>query len=229
MYFPQQLTKLAKVADCFPIDSLGTVDNGALLALFKRHCALPSDSTWTEADAQLSLYLDNAEEIIEEMTGTPYRPHSYTLDLQSLNSSVWLSLPMAFSSFGVSLPMTRFTGVRLPVFPIDPESVTFSFTDDEGTSGSFVNGTDFKVKGAATRSPEVIMMAGIEWPSTGLQPYPFTIGWDCPAGFKPSTSLMAIMQYASYLYRNPEGMGQEVPDMGQAFWGTISLLSGTFL
>lgn len=229
MYFPQQLTKLSKTADSPALASLATISSGSLLALFKRHAALPSDASWTEADLQLGMYLDNAEEMIEELTGTPYRPHIYTLDLQSLNRSVLMSLPVDISGRWISLPMARFTAVRLPVFPVVPDTVTFSYTNNDGTTGSFVYGTDFKVKGANTRSPEVIMMSNILWPETGLQPYPFTIGWHCPAGFKPQTNLMAIMQYAAYLYRNPEGMGQEVPDMGQAFWGAVSILSGSFL
>ena len=229
MYFPQQLTKLSKLADSPALGSLGTINGGALLALFKRHCGLPSDTSWTEADLQLGLYLDAAEEVVEEMTGTPYRSHSYTLDLQSLNRSVLLSLPLDISGRWISLPMAKFTAVRLPVFPVTPSSVTLSYTNNDGTTGSFVNGTDFVVKGASTRTPEVVIKSGVIWPETGLQPYPFTIGWTSPAGFKPATYQMALLEYASYIYRNPEGMGQEVADMGQAFWGAISLLSGSFL
>lgn len=229
MYFPQQLTKLTKLADSPALASLATVNGGALLALLKRHCALPSDTSWTEADAQLGMYLDAAESFIDQITGTPYRSHSYTLDLQTLNRSTLLALPVDISGRWISLPVARFTAVRLPVFPVTANTVTFTWLDNDGNTGSFVNGTDFKVKGASTRSPEIIMMSDITWPNTGLVPYPFTISFSSPAGFDPNTSLMAIMQYASYLYRNPEGMGQEVADMGQAFWGCVSLLSGSFL
>jgi hypothetical protein len=101
VYFPQALTKLTKLADSPALDSLGTVESGALLALFKRHCALPSDSSWTEADLQLGLYLDAAERFVDSLTGTPYRPHSYTLDLQTLSQSNLLALPLDNSAVGI--------------------------------------------------------------------------------------------------------------------------------
>lgn len=229
MYYPQQLTKLTKLADSPALASLGAAEGGALLALLKRHAALPSDSSWTEADAQLSEYLDIAESVIEKMTGTPYRSHNYTLDLHTLNQSVLLALPIDISGHWLSLPVAKFTAVRLPVFPVTKASVAFTWLDNYGNAGSFTNGTDFIVRGEGTRTPEVIFKQGIVWPETGLVPYPFTLAWTSPGGFDPHLWKSCLLQYASYLYRNPEGMGQEVADMGQHFWGAISLLSGTFL
>lgn len=203
------LTKLTKAADSPALASLGTVESGAFLALFKRHCALPSDSSWTEADAQLSAYLDMAERYVDAITGTPYRTHSYVLDIQP--------------------DVSCLSSIKLPIFPITAGTVTLSWTDNDGVSGSFVNNTDFKIRGASTRLPEIFLQSDVEWPATDLVSYPFSVGFTSPAGFDSHLSKMAIIEYASYLYRNPEGMGQEVANMGQQFWGLISLLSGTFL
>jgi hypothetical protein len=229
MYYPHYLTKLTKLADSPALPSLGTVNGGALLALLKRHAALPSDSTWTEADVQLSAYLDIAEAVIEKMTGTPYRSHSYMLEMATLQRSVLVALPIDISGYWLSLPVAKFTAVRLPVYPVTASSVTFSWIDDDGNAGSFVNGTDFVVKGAGSRSPELVFMSNITWPYTGLVPYPFTIQWTSPGTSEPAMWESCLLQYATYLYRNPEGMGQEVAAMGQHFWGLVSLLSGTFL
>jgi hypothetical protein len=203
------LTKLTKVADSPALDSLGVVESGAFLALFKRHCALPSDVTWTEADVQLSAYLDMAERYVDAITGTPYRPHSYILDIQP--------------------DVSCLTSIKLPIFPITPNDVTVSWTDNDGVTGSFTNGTDFLIRGELTRSPEIFFQPNVDWPATEQVTYPFSVGFDSPAEFDSHLSKMAILEYASYLYRNPEGMGQEVANMGQQFWGLISLLSGTYL
>lgn len=203
------LTKLTKVADSPALDSLSVVESGAFLALFKRHCALPSDATWTEADAQLSAYLDTAERYVDAITGTPYRPHSYILDIQP--------------------DVSCLSSIKLPIFPITANSVTVGWTDNDGATGSFANGTDFLIRGELTRSPEIFFQPNVDWPATEQVTYPFSVEFDSPAEFDAHLSKMAILEYASYLYRNPEGMGQEVANMGQQFWGLISLLSGKYL
>ena len=229
MYYPQQLTKLTRLADDPGLDSLATINNGALLALLKRHCALPSDSSWTEADAMLAMYLDVAEAWVDEVTGCSYRGHAYTLDLQALSNTAISTLPRGISSYWLGLPIARFSAIRFPVFPVTVPLTSFGWTDNDGTTGTFTEGTDFVVEGALTRAPELIMLPNVEWPETGLVPYPFRISFQAGSSSRPELQKMAILQYASYLYRNPEGMGQEVPNMGQAFWGIISLLSGTYL
>ena len=218
---------LERLTDSLP--SLGA--DAPTLLLMKNNCALPNDSSWTELDSTLSLLLDAAEEFIDWQTGTTYRPRNFRLTVRSVHESQLVSIPSEITGRWYVLPVGKFCTVRLPVRPVTT-APTITWTDNLGNTGTFTLNTDFTFQGGLSLTPEITFLpvTPTSWPETGLVPWPFVFTFSTVAGNQqPNLHKLAIVQLAAYYYRNPQAMGQDVPDMGQGFWGMLTQLKGDFL
>lgn len=211
------------------VPSLGTLSG--LLLLFKQHCALPPDDAWTEMDNYLGNLLDTAEQFIDWETGTTYRPRNFVLTVKQVHESQLVSIPSEITGRWYVLPVGRFCAVRLPVRPVIV-APTITWTDNLGNTGAFVLGTDFVFTGGQSLSPEVTFLpvTPTTWPEVGLVPWPFIFTFSSVANTQtPLLQLNAILQLAAYYFRNPEGMGLGVQDLGGGLQGLIYSLKGDFL
>lgn len=212
--------------------SLGA--DGAFLSSFKWQCALPVSDTWTEADAYLCGLIDAAEEWVDFITGTTLRPRNYKATVHHVHKSE--SLSIVSPGFGINgcwyeLPIGRFSSIVLPHRPI-VANPAISWTDNNGNTGSLVYGTDFTFAGGSSATPTIafLPLSSTSWPETGEVPFPYVITYATTADVRlPKVHQQAIMQLAAYYFRNPEGMGQAVPQLGIGFDGLLTALQGSFL
>lgn len=190
------------------------------LKVLKQHCALPTAESFTEYDELLKVYTNHAEKFVDKHMGVPYRPKQFRLNLSAT--------PIANSSTptrALDVFNQPFTTIRLPFGPIDtdPEVVYVDVDDDETAI------TEFTVAGQFSHSPEIILKKAFVWPTVELGPYPIRVTFTTSANKTNDTQLLAIHMLASYCYRNPEGMGEEVPQVGSHFWAMITSEKESFL
>lgn len=209
------------------LTSLGLV--APTLAMFKQHCGLPDDPAWTEQDLRLGLLLDAAERYLDLNTGTTYRARNFTLTVQEIRDSEVVSIASEVTGRWYTIPVGRFTRIRLPCRPVTG-TPTIVWTDNAGVTGSFVLGTDFVFTGGKSLTPEITFLATspTSWPSTGLVPWPFVVTFSTAANtLTPEIHLLAILMLASHFFRNPQGM-VDVPHDG-IFGSLFTSLQGDFL
>lgn len=212
--------------------SLGA--DGAFLTAFKWQCALPVSNTWTEADAYLCGLIDAAEEWIDFITGTTFRPRNYKATVHHVQKSE--SISIISPTFGIcgrwyELPVGRFSSIILPHRPIIANP-TISWTDNNNQTGTLTYGTDYVLAGGASATPTIafLPLSATAWPETAEVPFPYVISYATTADVRlPKVHQQAVMQLGAYYFRNPQGMGQEVPRLGVGFDGLLTSLQGSFL
>lgn len=214
-------------------DSLSSLAADAtFLTMLKRNCSLPPDPSWTEADTTLQMYTDAAEAWIDFFTGTTFRPRNFNLTVQYVRPSQLVSIPSEISGRWYVLPIGRFSTITLPVRPVTTAPTIAWAKDDAGASGSFVLGTDYVFTGGQSVTPEITFLpiSPNAWPMVGTVPWPFVISFTTAANTNlVAIQKLAIMQLASYYYHNPQGMGEDTPDLEGGFWGLLSALDGSWL
>jgi hypothetical protein len=205
MYFPKTKTLLQQEGSLTSLE-----EEEDLLRLFKQHCALPDDPDWVERDALLGMYLDAAEAWIDHHTGTTFRAKEFTLKLER------------------TVCFNDYHAIRLPVRPID--EVSFEWTDDNGDTGTFSDTTDYLLAGKETLTPEIIFLPDSTFTDISVEnvPYPFVINITTLPDPNLSHKL-CILQLASYYYKNPEAMGETIPNMSQAFFSVLNGIAGSLL
>lgn len=221
LQFPSQNALLERLPDDPSLPSL-TADS-TFLTLFKRHAGLPTDSQWTEADYSLALYIDSAEEWIDEYVSVPYRPHTYRL---SCSTSWWES--QGTPDQAIDFRGGSFSCIRLPRGPVTA-SPTITYTDDNAVTTTLVSPDDFVVVGGLRKCPQVIFNRIQIMPLIFTVPYPYIVTWTTANNASLNRQKLAILQLASYYYKNPEAMGQSEPQPSAAFWNLIDSLKGSFL
>ena len=219
MYFPRQNILLERLPDGTPLLSLAdSVSGAAFLALAKRHCALPVDATVTEFDLQVAMYVDAAEKFIDAHSNCPFRPHQFRLNLSGLNCHPEGSAERSVDAFG-----RPFKSIRLPFGPVTATPVITN-TADDGTVTTFASPTDFTFWGGYSLKPEIVFNTLLTWPTSDITPYPYRVTFTTANNASDPCQKLAIMMLTGYYFRNPEGMGDEVPDVGSAFWAMVNSL-----
>lgn len=220
LYFSPENSLLEQMPDPAELPSLR--ENAAILALFKRHCALPDDASWTEADLQLGHYLDTAEAEIDKLVSCPFRPRSFKLHL-SPTQSYGASAAAAINPYGC-----RFSSIRLPKGPISTASLEV-VTVDADLVETAVASTNYSVVGERTIHPEIVFLSTYSFPSFST-PYPVKVSFDTSADADNLSQLNCILSLASYFYRNPEALQlTQLPAQDHAFWSMIFNLQGSHL
>lgn len=186
------------------LTSLG--EDAAFLRLLKQHCALPDDPTYTTRDALLSMYLDHAERFIDEMSGSVFRPRNYRIHLANEALCNW-------------------NVIRLPLGPV-AELTSFGWTDNDADTGSLTLNDDFSLVG---REVHLLPENALLDITTNLVPYPLTLTLSTSGDESNPIQKVCICQLACHCYKNPEAMGESIPDLGQAFYSTLSSLTPSFL
>ena len=200
----------------------------AVLLAFKSHAALPVDPSWTESDPLLKAYLLAAEQQVNWLTGMPYEPDQYTLTFDTFD---WKRSKQTGSGWNVrGFP---FAEKKIPMRPVaqSPEP-TISWTANDGTTGTWVAGTDFNIVGVNSITPKLYFPYDFVFPQTAQVPYPFVLTWST-TGVRGSgydgVAKICIFEYAAAYYRKPEMAGQKIDFVSQVFDANLTLLLGSML
>lgn len=221
MYFPKSNMIVSRLPPEGAFVSLAaSVD---FLNLIKVHCTVPVDEAITELDETLKLYCDTAEQFIDKYTNTPCRQASYELRLCNTIAFDGQTPRRPVDVFG-----SRFQAVYIPHGPIDPDELVVTFTDDDGDVTVLVPNTDYELVGERTSKPEIVFLPAMSWPS-GSHPYPYTIEYTTANTEPTPIHKTAILLLICYYHRNPEGLGDEVPNAGSSFWALVNSMRINFL
>lgn len=181
---------------------------------FKGHCGLPLFSAWTEKDILLSSYLDAAELIVDRLGGSPYRQRNFKLTLENLDH-------FRTNRMG-------WWGLELPMHPV-LSGASLSWADDDGNTGTYVQGTDFTIFAPTSLRPQLRFPYNWQKPCTSQQPYPYVLTFMAGAGDESLPAKIAIFELGAYYYRNPEAMSDGSLPQSAVFDANISILKGSFL
>lgn len=220
---------LNRLPDSLP--SLGADAN--FLSDFKYHCNLIPNPAWTELDRTLSRYLDAAEKVIDLDYGTTYRARNFQLRIQNpIAPGTWVNYAVdRLSARYYSLPASWCSAIRLPCRFLNATPVV-AYTDQDGVTGTFVEGTDFVFVGGQSLTPEITWLPSSQqtFPNLGNVPWPLTVTFSTVANTQSAPNqALAILTLGAYFYRNPEGMGVGVEDLGSGFEALVGPLQGSFL
>lgn len=196
-------------------DSLLSIGlNPQTLLQFKNAAVLPPDTDWTEADSLLQSYLLTAERIVDKFTDRPYRQRTFKLSYGNIEK-------FFRPRNGI------FWGWRLPLRPIISVGITYTLGD--GTTGSYVTGTDYQLFGTTSLTPEIIFPMPFSPPATwGNSPYPWVLNV-VAGGEMLEEQKTTIFELAAYYYRFPEAATLGVVPTTTMFQANLDAIRGSFL
>lgn len=213
MYFPIDNTKL----ESFPREddtSLG--DDSAFMLQVKQTAGLPADESWTELDANLKMYLNAAEDFIDNLVVLPYRPTPYILHLSPTSCSA--NAPQA----SVDMRGRAFSSIKLPKAPVLDSDITVEFLEDDDVT--YTECDTWRLVGGSSLSPEILFSRDVSLPNV-IQPFPVRVSFTTSANQTNALQKMAILILTDFFFKNPEAMAKQsttgIPGM---FWDILTRL-----
>lgn len=213
MYFPSDNTKL----EALPRESFVSLgDDASFLLMAKKASGLPADPTWTELDDTIKMYIDAAEDFIDNLAIFPYRPRSYILYLSGSSVST------GSANNAVNMCGRSFSSIRLPKAPVTIDEITIeAFVEDEE---DLTPVTGWRLVGGYSLSPEILFTRDYQFP-TVAQPFPLQVSFGTIADKENVIQKMAILTLTDHFFKNPEAMASKnttgIPGM---FWDCLARL-----
>lgn len=183
------------------LPSLG--EDAQILLDFKQHAGLPGDSDVTELDSLLKRLLLSAENLVDRITGRPYREREFTEKFRCLSGG-------------------EFYFLRLTRSPVSEPVVVV--TNSDGNEVTYVESTNFELNNCL--QPELIFPLDFS-PENTTKVFPYVVTYTA-GGEELPEQLVAIFQVAANYYRNPEAMSGS-GDLDSVVMAHLDALGTSFL